>query len=533
MLRLRWPLIIWFLFLARVLFYCAALPLWEGYDEWAHFSVIRRMALRGEVLVARESPVPFDVAKSLDLAPSPWALRDMPPPAVTHDAYWRLSPDDRSRREQLFHAMPAAWAGEDSAGGLTAYEALQPPLYGWLMVPVLRAAKGAGLADQVLWLRLASALIASLTILLVFPIGRLVFRSDSIALGCAAVVAVMPEFAIDVARVSNECVAVVLFTLLTWMAVKIVLSGLSYPRAAALGVALGLGLLAKAYFLAAIPALAILLAYVFRRDRTERLRVLGGASIIAAASLSIAGWWYLRNLRITGALSGLSEDAMLRGVSQAAILHRAGEVHWLRAIDAILLSHLWYGGWSGLTVRSWMYHLFYALIVLAAVGLVRAIRQPAIAALALVYAAFWAGQLYNVLLLFLTKGLSGSMGWYMYAVIGAEVALSVAGLRAVAPRKWKSCVPAAGAALFALLDLYTVHFVALPYYTGLIAHRYGGSLAAFHLSSLGSMGVSGVLTRLGAFKAGILSVPLLVALWAAYLAATMAAPVVGFLRRDS
>ena len=92
MLRLRWPLIIWFLFLARVLFYCAALPLWEGYDEWAHFSVIRRMALRGEVLVRRESPVPFDVAKSLDLAPSPWALRDMPPPAVTHDAYWRLSP---------------------------------------------------------------------------------------------------------------------------------------------------------------------------------------------------------------------------------------------------------------------------------------------------------------------------------------------------------------------------------------------------------------------------------------------------------
>ena len=77
--------------MARVFFYCAALPLWEGYDEWAHFSVIRRMALRGEALVRRESPVPFDVAESLDLAPSPWALRDMPPPAATHDAYWRLS----------------------------------------------------------------------------------------------------------------------------------------------------------------------------------------------------------------------------------------------------------------------------------------------------------------------------------------------------------------------------------------------------------------------------------------------------------
>jgi hypothetical protein len=532
MLRRRWPLAIWFLFLARVFFYCAALPLWEGYDEWAHFSVIRRMALRGEALVQRESPVPFDVAKSLDLAPSPWALRDMPPPAATHDAYWRLSAAERSRRELLFRAMPAAWASEDSASGLTAYEALQPPLYGWLMVPVLRAARGVGLADQVLWLRWASALIASLTIPLVFLIGRLVFRSDAVALGCAAVVAVMPEFAIDVARVGNECVAVVLFTILTWMALKAAASGLSYPRAAALGVVFGLGLLAKAYFLAAAPALAILIAYIFWRDRTERLKVLAGASIMAAASLSIAGWWYARNLRITGALSGLSEDAMLRGVSQMAILQRAGEVHWLRAIDAILLSHLWYGGWSGLTVRSWMYHLFYALIVLAAVGLVRAIRQPAIAILAVVYAAFWAGQLYNVLLLFLTKGLSGSMGWYMYAVIAAEATLCVAGLRAVSPPKWKSWVAPIGAALFALLDLYTVHCVAMPYYTGLIAHRYGGSLAAFHLSDLGSIGVSGVLTRLGAYKAGILSAPLLVALWAAYLAATIAAPVIGFIRRQ-
>ena len=85
-----------------------------------------------------------------------------------------------------------------------------------------------------------------------------------------------------------------------------------------------------------------------------------------------------------------------------------------------------------------------------------------------------------------------------------------------------------------MLDLYTVHWVAVPYYTGLIAHRANDSLAAFHLPDLAPVGVSGVLARLDAFKATVVSEPLLVVLWAAYLAATVALPAVCYVsRRDS
>jgi len=44
-------------------------------------------------------------------------------------------------------------------------------------------------------------------------------------------------------------------------------------------------------------------------------------------------------------------------------------VPWIRAIDSILLSHLYFGGWSALGVRAWMVHLFYAVILLAAIWL--------------------------------------------------------------------------------------------------------------------------------------------------------------------
>ena len=82
----RWLLAIWFCFLVRAIFYCAALPLWEGYDEWSHFGVVERMAFRGEPLVARDSPLPRDTAATLEIVPLPWDLRDyaLPPLRTTH-----------------------------------------------------------------------------------------------------------------------------------------------------------------------------------------------------------------------------------------------------------------------------------------------------------------------------------------------------------------------------------------------------------------------------------------------------------------
>lgn len=511
----KWLFAIWLCFLSRSAFYSAAWPLWEGFDEWAHFSVIQRMALRGELLVSREAPVPRDVQASLDNAPVPWELRHFPSPSVTQDDYWRLPAIERQRREEQFGAIPISWAGED--GGLRAYEALQPPLYYWLMAPALRLVSGAPLAARVFILRYLSAAIASLVIPLAFVIGRLVFADDRMALGCAAVIAAMPEFAIDVARVGNECVAVVLFTALTCMALKVARDGLNYGRAACIGTVLGLGLLAKAYFLTAVPALAVLSIQEFRRARGSRIIFAGFVAV------AIAGWWYVRNLVTTGTLSGLNESVMLRGRSMFGHLL---EVRWPAAVDSILFSHIWFGGWSSLTVRSWMYHVFYAMILLAIVGLAGAVRKPGILALLSIYLCFWAGELYNVLLLYLSKGIATSMGWYMYAVIGCEVTLCIAGLRALLPARWSLWIAPAGVLLFALFDLYTLQFIAIPYYTGIIAHRSSGAIAAVHLRDMSQMGMGEVLHRLTAYKGAFMNERLLAGLWILYEVSTIALPVI-------
>ncbi len=512
---------IWVCFLARGAFYSAAFPLWEGFDEWAHFAVIERMAVRSEVLVWRDSPVSREIDASLKLAPVPWELRSLPPPSLTEDAYWRLSADERAGRQDRFYSIPASWAREDASSGMAAYEALQAPVYYWMAAPVLHLMGGLHLGARVLLLRWFGVALASVAIPLCFLVGRAVFSDDWLGLACAAVAAAMPGFLIDVARVGNESPGVVCWSLLTWLTLASVRGGLNRARAISIGVALGLGLLSKAYFLAAIPPVALLLAWDLWSARARLRPALGRALLTTFCALAISGWWYIRNMVETGTLSGMSESGMLRGkVTAAGLLGRAGDIHWLAAVDSILFNHLWIGGWSSLVIRSWMYHVFYLLIALAALGVIWQLRQPAILALTTLYGAFWLGQLYHVVLLFAATGIATSMGCYLYAAVGAQTALSLAGLRAIAPAGLRRYVPLIGISLFLLLDLYTVHAVALPYYSGVIAHRPNGSIAALHAADVSRVGLAEIVTRLTAFKGGILSEWTLLALWGAYLVAT-------------
>ena len=243
-------------------------------------------------------------------------------------------------------------------------------------------------------------------------------------------------------------------------------------------------------------------------QRLGRWRLIAGA-----APLLIAGWWYARNLLTTGNPGRPGRiGRACRRPTRAAVLRLAPSVPWLRTIDAILFSHIYCGGWSWLTVRSWMYHLFYAVLALAAIGLWRWLRQPGILWLLAIYLFFWAGELWHAALLFATHGVPASMGWYLYGVVAAEVPLSVAGLSTWI-RRWAA---PAGAGLFALLDLLAMHLLALPYYAGLIRHRPDGTL---HLAHAGSLNLPLIFERLSTLVAE----PVWIVLWVGYLLATIAA----------
>jgi hypothetical protein len=507
-------------FFLRAAFYAVSYPVWEGYDEWSHYAVVERMALRHEVLVQRDGPVSLRVADSLKLAPVPWQLKSAAPPAVTEDAFWRLPESERETRQRAFEALPAQVAIENREESFRAYEALQPPLYYWLMAPLLALMHGASLGASIITLRLAGCVLATLTIPLVYMLAQTTFDSVPISLGCAAIAALMPEFCINIARVGNESLAVPLFTAVTWLAAEGYRSGFGSRRSAALGCILGCGLLAKAYFLTVLPVLAVIFFLAYRRLKLPPWIAARNAGVTYLIAGGIGSWWYIRNVLTTGTVSGLLESVTLRSLSATGFLARAMHANYASGIDAILFSHLWFGGWSGLTIRSWMYHLFYLVILLAGIGLLRH-RFRGLAATSAIYFTFWLGLLYNIALLFVSNGVSTCMGWYLYAAVGAEIVLCWGGLRALVPARWAAWVTALGTSLFGLLDLYTLHIVSLPYYTGMIAHRTDGSLAPLRGSDWTRVGLATAIDRLGVFKGGWGSPAALIFAWTLYLLGTL------------
>jgi hypothetical protein len=179
-------------------------------------------------------------------------------------------------------------------------------------------------------------------------------------------------------------------------------------------------------------------------------------------------------------------------------------------------------------------------MALALLGLLLEIRRATIQAdsvelsrivvLGALYGMFWAGLFYHILVTYIALGLSSSTGCYMYAVVIAEMLLTCCGLQAFAGRRWPTLVLPAVAAAFASLDLYGVHALLVPYYTGLIAHVPGTDVvhpATF--SQLVGVSPSLILQRLAVNKPAILGASVFGMLFVLYYAATIATVVVSYL----
>src|SRR5579883_810182 len=202
-------------------------------------------------------------------------------------------------------------------------------------------------------------------------------------------------------------------------------------------------------------------------------------------------------------------------------------VNWLRVLDTGAATHIWPGGWSFLNVRAWMYRVFELAALAALAGLLRLVRrriEPRFVLTASAFLLFCLGLAYFATIVFLTRGYSMVPGWYLYGIGGIEAAVLACGFTGLAGRRSARCL-AALAVLAAAFDLYTVHFVSIPYYCGIVAHGASGRLAAFHVSSLRGLGLAGLLDRMAVNKplgAGWLAV-----LWAGYVLSTLALAVAG------
>ena len=475
-----WVALLWACFVLRATFYACVLPLWEGFDEYAHYARVECIATSGREPL-RSTPVPADVAESMKQVPTHNG-------GMRYDEFWKLA-DQRGGLPR-----PAA----------VVYEAQQPPLFYWLFAALYRLIRGGSLEGRVIVLRLGCLLVASSCVPLGFLIARRTFANPALALGATTLTASLPLATFSVTHVSNDALAAGLGGLVVLLALE--------RRSVPLALALGMALLTKAYFLAFLPPIGLLLLQ--RGSRKAGVSALAGAMVIA-------GWWYWMTWTRTGSLTG---NVILVHPSLGGMAASLARFDWGKAADSGWTSFVWIGNWSFLPLRSWMYHATALLAWASLAGVVRLIRNhnTQVAFLSAFLASFAMALAYFAVATFAVTGYPAASGWYSVCLLAPIAIVLFAGLHAAIPDRWK---PSAGPSLvtvFLSAELFGTHIYLLPYYAGFISHGANGGLPALRIAQLRNGRFSLLFERLDLHKPGWLPAGVLMALWLLFVFASMA-----------
>ena len=190
------------------------------------------------------------------------------------------------------------------------------------------------------------------------------------ALGLAtmAFVAFLPQFLFVSAAITNDNAMILLATLVLWLLARW-LSAVPerdspWLETLGLGLALGLAALTKLSGLALLFLTGLML--LWRAWRTQRWRsAMARLAVIGVVVAMVAGWWYVRNWRLYGDISGLAPFLAIVGPRASPLTLRALPVEF----QGLRISLLALFGWFNIILPNWVYRLWDLFLAVAIAGL--------------------------------------------------------------------------------------------------------------------------------------------------------------------
>jgi len=345
------------LFAALGVAYSVVVPPFEASDEKWHYPMVKYIADNGTLPVQAPG------------VETPWRQEGSQPPLYYALAAAATSWIDTSDMEMVRHLNPHVDPGATPDGNVNL--AVHHPAresFPW---------RGTVLAVHVV--RLLSVLMGTAAVYLTYRVGReVVPGAPSLALGAAAIHAFTPMVVFISGSVNNDNLVVPLSNLALLMLLrllrdqapaKVARDSLTFARVPmgsylALGCVLGLAALTKtsALALTVLTALVVVVRAVRRRSWREFL--MGGLATLVPF-LAISGWWFLRNLRLYGDLSGLNVFTEILGTRDVpADLAQLWRERYSFAAG-------YWGNFGGINVPmpAWVYTALNGVAILAALGL--------------------------------------------------------------------------------------------------------------------------------------------------------------------
>lgn len=316
--------------------YASLLPLWAGFDEPFHYAYVLTLSRERVLPRLGDNPLPADVWTSLHIAPASSVVRQNLPWAMTFSDFFAMPPGERAHVRTRLDQLPSGAIG---AGGQN-YEAHQAPLAYFVLALVESPWRSASLLTRVWRLRLFCGVFAAIaTPLFLFSLAQRLQIPHIYHGPLVFVVLSSQMFYATTAHIANDWLAVPLMIALFDRLLALV-ERPDVLRAVELTAVMCAGLLTKAYFMALLPLVTGVLAWLAIRRALPWRTTLLFAILIPV----LCGPWYLRNLRLYGNLSGMQET--IGGTDWRGLAVAFVHVPWLRSIRDLSFASIWTGNSS-------------------------------------------------------------------------------------------------------------------------------------------------------------------------------------------
>jgi 4-amino-4-deoxy-L-arabinose transferase-like glycosyltransferase len=472
------------IFIAKQTFNVIVFPPFTGHDEVAHFAYIRTVADEHRIPIIPDLDewrvawqnratlpgdyLPDDLYKKYSRHALDWCCVDNPRFSEQPAPGMSLPNPQDPQKPLLF---PNGWQ----------YAANHPPLYYAIMAPLYAATQSFSIESQQYVIRAAAIPFGVLTILLTYLMAGLVFPRDRLmSMVAPTFVAFQTQVSYEAAMINNDILLIAMFTFLLYVLVRGVRRGFTLQSSAVVGLALGLGLLAKASMLSAVPLVMIAMVFGIGVRQVRRWVSLGA---VAAGVMALASWpWYAFLYRTYGNWNGLEQvkDLQYRWTYQFSDSPSILDQLWNSGFADARWKETWGEfGWRRIHLDTWLLVaigiplLIMAVAALASLAVASwrrmstspvgyaALRREQVLALWLLLAACVVA--YGAMLQFGTT-FALTQARYYFNAVGAVAILLAFGLRQITPVRYHSAAIVTFLLVMVSINLLIYTQSVLPYW---------------------------------------------------------------------
>jgi hypothetical protein len=450
-------------FVARVLL-AINIPPWQSPDEPKHFEYVRVLVdKRDELWGARRLPIPGDAIPS---------LQQQIIASMARFHFWDFLGVVAPNR------LPANFS---ETFGTSMTQLHRPSLYydlgAVLMLPML----GQTLENQLLAMRVLSAVITALAVWPAYAIGRLVSPRDGfVPVACAAMTAMLPMAVFIGGMMSVDNLLLLVGMLAVFSMTRGVVAGLTWRVWLLILGSVVLGLLTKRGAVILLPGVLLCgVIWFVRLQWAIRGWVLAGAAAIMVVVLGFVGGWLGRALPTERFMSTLVAYSLnYPGQLDNLLGTPLGTDQTWQIIgvelDAYFMSFWGIFGWFNVLLAPWVYMALLITTGLCGLGCLRWAldrgnhHEPRLSLLVLFVTLIISALIAGVAerLAYYSFG-QVPQGRYLFVVLGAIAPLYAVGLRAWLPARLTSITVPSIVLIGSLLalDVYAYFGAILPFYS--------------------------------------------------------------------